>query len=64
MNCVKYSTSEGTLRVEVSIQCLIDQIASQARIPVKEAKYQIKGDAIVIEITPDIEGILNSILNR
>jgi hypothetical protein len=64
VGCVKYGTEGGVLKVEVGIRCLIDQIISQAKVPVKESRYRVEGDVVVIEVVPDIESILNSILNK
>jgi hypothetical protein len=64
VGCVKYSTEGGVLRIEISIQCLVDQIASQAKIPIKEFKHRINGGILMIEIVPDVESILNTILSK
>jgi hypothetical protein len=55
---------EGVLEIEVDIRCMVDYIVAQAKVPVKEVKYGINGDVLVIEIAPDVESILNSVLNR
>lgn len=62
--CVRHSTEGGVLRVEVSVRCLVGYIISQAKIPVKESRYRVEGDVVVIEVVPDIESILNTILSR
>ena len=64
LDCTKYSTEEGVIRLEIKIRCVVDYIISQSKIPVRESKYRLDGDVLVIEIAPDIESILNTILNR
>jgi hypothetical protein len=64
VGCIRHSTEGGVLRVEISIQCLVDQITAQTKVPIKESRHRVEGDVLVIEVVPDIESILNSILNR
>jgi hypothetical protein len=64
IGCIRYSTEGGVLKVEVGIRCLVDQITAQAKVPIKESRYRIEEDVLVIEVVPDVEGILNSILNK
>ena len=64
VGCIRHSTDNGALRVEVNIRCLVDQITSQAKIPIKESRYRVEGDVVVIEVVPDVESILNAVLGR
>jgi hypothetical protein len=64
LGCIRYGIVDGALRVEVSIQCLLDQIVAHAKIPVKESKHKVEGDVLIIEVVPDVESILNSVLNK
>ena len=64
IGCIRHSTDNGALRVEVSVRCLVDQIISQAKIPVKESRYRVEGDVLIIEVVPDIESILSTVLGR
>ena len=64
IGCIRHSTEGGTLRLEVSVKCLVDQIISQAKIPVKESRHRVEGDVLVVEVVLDIESILNTILSR
>jgi len=64
LNCTKYSTEGGVIRLEIKIRCVVDYIISQSKIPVRESKYRLDGDVLVIEVAPDIESILNTVLNR
>jgi hypothetical protein len=64
VGCIRHSTEGGKLRVEISVRCLVDQIAAQAKIPIRESRHEVKGDVLVIEITPDVESILNTVLSK
>jgi hypothetical protein len=64
VGCVRHHAEGGALKVEISIQCLIDQIAAQARIPIKEYKHRVEGGVLIIEVVPDVESILNTVLSR
>jgi len=64
VGCIRHSTEGGRLRVEISVRCLVDQIATQAKIPIRESRHEVKGDVLVIEIVPDVESILNTVLSK
>jgi len=64
LSCVRYRTEGGVLRIEVSIKCLVEQIVAQAKVPVKESRYRVENDVLVIEVEPDVESILNMVLKR
>jgi hypothetical protein len=64
LDCTKYSTEGGVLRIEINIQCLVNQITLQAKIPIKGSRHSVNGGVLVIEIVPDVESILNTVLSR
>jgi len=64
ISCIRYSMKENALKIEISIKCLVDQIISQAKMPIREYRYRVEGDALVIEVVVDVENILSTILNK
>jgi len=64
VGCIRHNTEGGKLKIEISMRCLVDQIATQAKIPIRESRHEVKGDVLVIEIVPDVESILNTVLSK
>jgi hypothetical protein len=64
VGCVKHGTEGGVLKIEINIQCLVDQLVSQAKIPIKESRHSINGGVLVIEVVPDVESILSTVLSK
>jgi hypothetical protein len=61
---MRHGMEGEALKIEVSIKCLVDQIISQARMPIKEYRYRVEGDVLIIEVVVDVESILNTVLSK
>jgi hypothetical protein len=58
--CTKQRIDNGVLRVEVDLDCMVKSM----NVPIRSSKYTLNGNILVIEIIPDVESILNTVLNR
>jgi hypothetical protein len=60
MNCTRQSTEKGVLRVEVDLDCMVKSI----NVPIRDVKYRLSGNLLTIEVVPDVESILNTVLSK
>jgi len=60
MNCTRQSTEKGVLRVEVDLDCMVKSI----NVPIRDVKYHLSGNVLTIEVVPDVESILNTVLSK
>ena len=60
MNCTRQSTEKGILRVEVDLDCMVRSM----NVPVRDVKYRLSGNLLTIEVVPDVESILNTVLSK
>jgi hypothetical protein len=60
MNCTRQSTEKGILRVEVDLDCMVRSM----NVPVRDVKYRLSGNVLTIEVVPDVESILNTVLSK
>jgi hypothetical protein len=58
MQCTKQKTESGVLKVEVDLNCMVKLV----NVPVKDVKYRLDGSTLTIELVPDVESILNTVL--
>ena len=58
--CMRQRTDGGVLYVEVDLECMVKSI----NVPIKSSRYALNGGVLVIEVVPDVESILNTVLNR
>jgi len=58
--CTRQRTDGGVLYVEVDLECMVKSI----NVPIKSSRYALNGGVLVIEVVPDVESILNTVLNR
>ena len=60
MNCTRQSTETGVLRVEVDLDCMVRSM----NVPIRDVKYRLNGNMLTIEVVPDVESILNTVLSK
>jgi hypothetical protein len=60
MNCTRQSTEKGVLRVEVDLDCMVRSM----NVPIRDVKYRLNGNMLTIEVVPDVESILNTVLSK
>jgi hypothetical protein len=60
MNCTRQSTEKGVLRVEVDLDCMVRSM----NVPIRDVKYRLSGNLLTIEVVPDVESILNTVLSK
>jgi len=60
MNCTRQSTERGILRVEVDLDCMVRSM----NVPIRDVKYRLTGNLLTIEVVPDVESILNTVLSK
>jgi len=60
MNCTRQSTEKGILRVEVDLDCMVRSM----NVPIRDVKYRLSGNLLIIEVVPDVESILNTVLSK
>jgi hypothetical protein len=60
MNCTRQSTEKGILRVEVDLDCMVRSM----NVPIRDVKYRLSGNVLTIEVVPDVESILNTVLSK
>jgi len=60
MNCTRQSTEKGVLRVEVDLDCMVRSM----NVPIRDVKYHLSGNVLTIEVVPDVESILNTVLSK
>jgi len=60
MNCTRQSTEKGVLRVEVDLDCMVRSM----NVPIRDVKYRLSGNVLTIEVVPDVESILNTVLSK
>jgi len=60
INCTRQSTEKGILRVEVDLDCMVRSM----NVPVRDVKYRLSGNVLTIEVVPDVESILNTVLSK
>jgi hypothetical protein len=60
MNCTRQSTEKGVLRVEVDLDCMVRSM----NVPIRDVKYRLNGNLLIIEVVPDVESILNTVLSK
>jgi hypothetical protein len=58
--CTKQKTDGGVLYVEVDLNCMVKSM----NVPIKNAKYTLNSGILTIEIVPDVESILNTVLSK
>jgi len=58
--CTRQRTEGGALYVEVDLECMVKSM----NVPIRNAKYVLNGSVLTIEIVPDVESILNTILSK
>jgi hypothetical protein len=58
--CTKQKVDNGVLKVEVDLDCMVKSM----NVPIKNAKYSLNGNILTIEVIPDVESILNTVLNK
>jgi hypothetical protein len=58
--CTRQRTEGGVLYVEVDLECMVKSM----NVPIKNAKYALNGSILMIEITPDVESILSTVLSK
>lgn len=58
--CTKQRVNNGVLYVEVDLECMVKLM----NVPIKDIKYRLNGGVLIIEVVPDVESILNTVLNR
>jgi hypothetical protein len=58
--CTKQRVDNGVLYVEVDLECMVKLI----NVPIKSSRYTLNGSTLTIEVVPDVESILNTVLNR
>jgi len=60
INCTRQSTEKGVLRVEVDLDCMVRSM----NVPIRDVKYRLNGNMLAIEVVPDVESILNTVLSK
>jgi hypothetical protein len=60
INCTRQSTEKGVLRVEVDLDCIVRSM----NVPIRDVKYRLNGNMLAIEVVPDVESILNTVLSK
>ena len=60
MNCTRQNTEKGILRVEVDLDCMVRSM----NVPIRDVKYRLNGNMLTIEVVPDVESILNTVLSK
>jgi hypothetical protein len=60
MNCTKQNTEKGILKVEVDLDCMVRSM----NVPIRDVKYRLNGNLLTIEVVPDVESILNTVLSK
>ena len=60
INCTRQSTEKGGLRVEVDLDCMVRSM----NVPIRDVKYRLNGNMLAIEVVPDVESILNTVLSK
>jgi len=58
--CTRQKTENGVLYVEVDLECMVKSMS----VPIKDAKYKLNGSVLIIEIIPDVESILSTVLSK
>jgi hypothetical protein len=58
--CTRQKTEGGALYVEVDLECMVKLM----NVPIKNAKYTLNGSVLTIEIIPDVESILSTVLSK
>jgi len=60
INCTRQSTEKGVLRVEVDLDCIVRSM----NVTIRDVKYRLNGNMLAIEVVPDVESILNTVLSK
>ena len=60
VGCTRQSTEKGILRVEVDLDCIVRSM----NVPIRDVKYRLNGNVLTIEVVPDVESILNTVLSK
>jgi hypothetical protein len=58
--CTKQRTDSGVLHVEVDLDCIVKSL----NVPIKNVRYTLSGSILAIEVVPDVESILNTVLSK
>jgi len=58
--CTRQKVDNGILKVEVDLDCMVKSM----NVPIKDAKYRLNGSTLYIEVVPDVESILNTVLSK
>jgi len=60
MNCTRQRTESGVLKVEVDLDCMVRSM----NVPIRDVKYRLNGNMLTIEVVPDVESILSTVLSK
>ena len=60
VGCTRQNTEKGILRVEVDLDCIVRSM----NVPIRDVKYRLNGNVLTIEVVPDVESILNTVLSK
>jgi len=58
--CAKQRIDGGILYVEVDLDCMVRSM----NVPIRDVKYRLNGNVLTIEVVPDVESILNTVLSK
>jgi hypothetical protein len=58
--CTRQKIDNGVLHIEVDLECMVKSM----NVPIKDVKYKLSGGMLTIEVVPDVESILNTVLSR
>jgi hypothetical protein len=58
--CTRQKIDNGVLHIEVDLECMVKSM----NVPIKSAKYTLNGSLLVIEVVPDVESILSTVLSK
>jgi hypothetical protein len=58
--CTRQKTNSGVLYVEVDLECMVRSM----NVPIRSAKYVLNGSVLIIEVVPDVESILSTVLSK
>jgi len=58
--CTRQRVDNGVLKVEVDLDCMVKSM----NVPIKDVKYRLNGSTLYIEVVPDVESILNTVLSK
>jgi len=60
VGCTRQNTEKGILRVEVDLDCIVRSM----NVPIRDVKYRLSGNVLTIEVVPDVESILSTVLSK